>query len=378
MTLRGELVDDAASLERFIDRWDDLAVTARRPYCAPGWMLSWWRQAAPHNARLRVALALENEQLVGIAPFFSERSRTGLVRLRPLASGTAARLGPIALPGREGDAATPLAAAIEGARPATGVIALDEVDSGCQWPELLGHAWPARRARVKRYGDLAAPLVDLGSGGFDQWLQSKSGNFRQQVRRARRQLEGRGARWRVSTQGEEVRRDLDAFVRLHRARWSGRGGSQALTTGTGRFLAEAADRLPDGRFRIYSIDIAGEPISTQIFVSAGDGVSYWNGGFDEAFAAQRPALQTLVWAIEDVSGRGERRIDLGPGAQAYKYRLATGEEKLEFARVRPAGTLNRLQLAPESARHAAAERLTDAQRARVRQLLRRSAAGESS
>lgn len=378
MAIRGELVDDPASLERYADQWDEIAVAARQPYCAPGWMLSWWRHAAPEGAQLRVALALEDECLVAIAPLFAERNRTGLVRLRPLAAGTAARLGPVSLAGREQDAARAIASAIAGARPAAGVITFDEVEPGWQWPELLGDAWPAGRASVERYGELPAPLVDLDAGGFAEWLQGKSGNFRQQVRRARRQLEEKGARWRVSTEGEEVRRDLDAFARLHSARWSDRGGTQALNTGTDRFLAEAAERLPGARFRAYSIDIDGKPISTQVFVSTGDELSYWNGGFDESFAAQRPALQTLVWAIEDAFGRGERRMDLGAGAQDYKYRLASGEQKLEFARVVAPGRLNQLKLAPERARRVAAERLTGEQKTRLRRLLRKAPGGENS
>jgi CelD/BcsL family acetyltransferase involved in cellulose biosynthesis len=377
MAIRGELIDDPASLDRFVDQWDELAVAARRPYCSPGWMLTWWRHAAPKGAKLRVALALEDERLVGIAPLFAERSRAGLVRLRPLAAGTAARLGPVALAGREQEAAAALGAALAGARPAAGVIALDEVEPGWQWPELLGGAWPRGGASIERYGELPAPLVELDAGGFDEWLQSKSGNFRQQVRRGRRKLEGVGASWRVSTEGEQVRRDLEAFARLHSARWSGRGGSQALNAGTDRFLAEAAERLGGARFRVYSIDIEERPISAQVFVSAGDELSYWNGGFDESFAAHRPALQTLVWAIEDAFGRGERRMDLGAGAQDYKYRLATGEQKLEFARVVPPGRLNRLQLTPERARRVASERLTDQQKNRVRRVLRRSPAGEA-
>jgi CelD/BcsL family acetyltransferase involved in cellulose biosynthesis len=92
-------------------------------------------------------------------------------------------------------------------------------------------------------------------------------------------------------------------------------------------LKEVAPRLLSaGRFHLWLLEIQGVPISAQLFLSAGDRTSYWLGGFDEAWGRYSPGLLTLLVAIEDAFNRGETCLDLGPGGQSYKYRLADGEE----------------------------------------------------
>src|SRR5215831_3633865 len=74
-------VEDLRPLER---RWDELARTTRAPYCAPAWMLSWWRHCATPGDLLRVVIVRNDDDVVGIAPFFVRR-RGAVVSYRPLA-----------------------------------------------------------------------------------------------------------------------------------------------------------------------------------------------------------------------------------------------------------------------------------------------------
>ena len=366
MALTGELVDELDVAARHAEAWDALAVAVGRPFCAPAWMLAWWRRAAPKGARLRVALALDGGELAGVAPFYAERTRTGLERLRPLAAGTAARLEPLARPGREQEAAAAFLEVLTRARPRPRAIVLDEIGADSRWPELLASAWPGRRpARVERYHPIPAPTVAL-EGDYEGWLGSKSSNFRQQFRRTRRKLEGRGAVFRISG-ADELERDMAAFERLHHARWDSRGGSAALSPEVTQMVRDAVHELePSGRARLWCIDAEGETISAQLFVAAGDELVYWLGGFDDAWASERPALQTLIAAIEDGFARGERRADLGAGGQDYKYRLADGEDTLEFATIAQRDPLTAAQLAPDRLRRAVSARLSDERRERIR------------
>ncbi len=115
------------------------------------------------------------------------------------------------------------------------------------------------------------------------------------------------------------------------------------------------------RFRAYSIDIEEKPIATQVFVSAGDDLFYWNGGFDERFAAQRPALQTLIRAIEDRSAAVNAGWTLAPGRGTTSTVCERGAE----ARVRAGGGAGTAEPAAAGAREGArlaAERLTTSRR----------------
>jgi hypothetical protein len=67
MSLRAELVDDPARLAPHLAAWDELAVAAGRPYCAPAWMLAWWRALVPAGSELRVVLALDVAVVRGVA-----------------------------------------------------------------------------------------------------------------------------------------------------------------------------------------------------------------------------------------------------------------------------------------------------------------------
>src|SRR4051794_38235818 len=69
--VRGDVIEDSAKLDVVRSEWDGLAVAAANPYCVSGWLLSWWRHAAPAQAQLRAIVAFDGSELVGIAPFFA-------------------------------------------------------------------------------------------------------------------------------------------------------------------------------------------------------------------------------------------------------------------------------------------------------------------
>jgi len=332
-------------------------------------MLAWLRHAAP-KVKLRAVVALDGKRMVGIAPFCAVSGQLGLTQYRLLAAGSCSPVEPLAERGRESEAAAVFTACLAHARPRVDLLSLEGIHASSAWPSLLSAAWPGRRLRGHRELSHPAPELSLGDLTFEQWFASKSANFREQVRRGRRRLEGQGGCFRMSRSAEELDRDLASFARLHRARWSGRGGSEALTPGVERMVHDAAhELLADERFRLFCIDVGGRTIATEVFVAAGGELSYWLGGFDDDWAAQRPSLLGIVSAIDDGLQRGEARCDLGPGGQAYKYRLADSEQRADWLTMAPPGPramAAQLTLAPRRAWRAAPEGL----RAGVRKLRR--------
>jgi CelD/BcsL family acetyltransferase involved in cellulose biosynthesis len=369
-----EIVDDATDLEPLRERWDALAVAAGRPYCAPAWALAWWHNARPDGAALRVVAVRDDGEPIGIAPLWADPGALGGARYRLLAGGLSAPVGPLAVAGREPEVAAAVAGALAAAHPRPAAIAFEGQRAGPDWIAELAAGWPGRRPWRHATPAVVSPTVDLSPADYDAWLATKTSNFRQQARRFRRRLDKEGATFRVAEAGE-VDRAVGAFVDLHGARWSERGGSNALVDGLAPMLLEVAGELaPLGRFRAVTIEIGGAVVSAQLFVAAGGEVSYWNGGFDERWERHKPAQQTLLFAIADAIERGDRRIDLGPGAQDYKRRLADGEDAVDTVTVVPRGAaypLDRARLAPYQARWAVSRRLTPDVKRRLRGLLRR-------
>jgi CelD/BcsL family acetyltransferase involved in cellulose biosynthesis len=377
--LRGELAQDAGALAPHLEGWDALAVAAGRPYCAPAWMLAWWRELAPPGALLRVALAFDGNELAGVAPCWFDPGR-GPAWLRFLAAPLSSPTGPLAAPGDESRVSRSLAATLASANPAPCVIAFEGEPGGSPWPGLLAGAWPeGRGVAVKTDASVAAPFVPLRAGeGFEDWLAARSGNFRSQVRQGQRRLAEGGAAARQLDEPDAIAAALPGLARLHHARREPRGGSEVLDEPGLRMLVAAAKELaPAGRLWVSHIDGPETPVAALLFVAAGPVAAYWNGGFDDAWSRARPGLLALLGAVEEAVQRGHGEVDLGPGDQHYKSRLADERRELVTLSLRPRDwryPLTALRLAPGDLRARLARDLSQAQKERINRVLRR---GES-
>jgi CelD/BcsL family acetyltransferase involved in cellulose biosynthesis len=377
--MRSDLVADPDAIQPWRRAWDELAVDLGRPFSSPAWSLSWWLHAAPARAGLRVVLVWDGDELVAVAPLFVQ-VRAGLAFYRLLAAPTTARVEPLARPGTEPDAAAAIARRLEAADPFPDAIVFEGIPVGSMWPDLLAHAWPSRRApRVRRDMSMAAPTLSLGATSYEEWLGSRSGRWRREVRRRRRRLHEKGAEFRLSTTAAEVRSDLPRFAALHYARWSWRGGSSALDRGVESMLVAAAGELEGtDRFRLWTIEVDGKAISSQIFVGAGGELSYWLGGFDDAWAAYGPSTQAVLAAIEHAWKVEDERVDFGAGGQQYKYDFATGGDILEWTTVLPRTTrypITCVQLLPGQLRRqllsTASQRIPSVAKDSIKRTLRR-------
>jgi CelD/BcsL family acetyltransferase involved in cellulose biosynthesis len=159
------------------------------------------------------------------------------------------------------------------------------------------------------------------------------------MRRMRRQFAERGGVARIAD-AQTLERDVELFMQLHASRWEGRGSSTIVEQGQG-YGAMLADigraHIDSGRFRLWILEVEDTPISAQLFAQAGGEVAYYNGGWDERFAKLKPAMLGILEAIEQAFALGDERLDLGPGAQSYKLRLADGDDPLTWSMLMPPG-----------------------------------------
>jgi CelD/BcsL family acetyltransferase involved in cellulose biosynthesis len=377
MTVSWDVLDSSEAVESTVRDWDRLAVDAGLPYCAPAFLLAWWKHASPEGAQLRVVAVRDGDRLAGIGPFYAVRGRGGLWTWSLLGTDTSSRIEPVAAPADQADVGAALAEALAQGDPRPALIRLEGLPDDSPWPAALRAGWPGRR-RPWHHTEPAtpAPFVPLeGVDDVDAFLGTRSSNFRQQMRRARRKLDKDGGVFRVASTPEEIERDLTDFERLHAARWDWRGGSTAMTPGTDKMLAEAGrELLGSGRFQLVSLELDGKVVNSQLFIGAGQEISYWNGGFDDDYAAYKPSMIALVEAIRTSLEAGFTRFDLGPGAQEYKYRFSDTQDLLVWQTLIPPGSrypAARAAFAPKQARHALSQRLTREQKDKLKRLVRR-------
>ena len=335
-------------------------------------MTGWWRHAAPQGSVLRLVLVFEGKELVGVAPFFADDPLGILTRYRVLGARCSSRLDLLGRPGMETAVGSAFASALAGASPRPDVVMFEGIARGSPWPALLVEEWPGRPPALRRQFSQPSPNFRLAGLTYEEWFSSKSTNFRQSMRRRLRQLKREGASFHMASTEEEIERGLRFFSRLHHGRWSRRGGSGVLNRRVERMLEEAGkDLVHDQRARLWSIDVDGRPISSHLFLSAGGETSYWLGGFDENWARLQPSIVTILTAIEHAFSVGDVRFDLGTGGQDYKYRLATGEDPIDWTLLVPAGSrsaLAHIQMLPERTRLAAARRLSPGAKRTIRQI----------
>jgi CelD/BcsL family acetyltransferase involved in cellulose biosynthesis len=367
--LRTELIEDEATLAALAAPWDALAVAASRPYCAPAWMLAWWRHARPDGAGLRVVAVHEGSELIGIAPFWALDADARHSQYEILGARLCAPTGPLAASGREQEVAAAIVDVLASARPRPSEILLEDLVPPLGFGDHLAAAWPRRRPWALVSAPDPLRTISLKGLDFDGWLATLSSKFRQEARRQRRRLEEAGAEF-VLAGPDQVGRALDAFDDLHGARLA---DSDALVPGLHGMLAEVARELgPSGRLRIFTIEAEGRVVAVNIVLAAGDEVSGWNSGFDESWQQKlSPSLQLTLHVIGDAAERGDALFNLGPGSQGYKQRLADGQQEFAYTRLVPRGRrypLIRLRLAPGQVRSSLASRLSADAKQRLRRL----------
>lgn len=361
--LRSIVVEQMGGNEPWLPQWDSLAVDSGKPYCAPACLLSWWRSVASTRARLRIMLVLdEKDDLAGIAPLYFSADPWGFKHYRLLGAGTFPRVEPLSRPGERLETASAIATGLASLDPQAHCLGLEWTPTGSPWATLLAQYWPRnRKPTTLRKMQMVAPTLGLRDASFQDWLKSRSRNFRQQTARHRRRLLGAGAVVRLAEREEELEEGIDSLFRLHQARWQPRGGSSAIKPGVKLALVAAGRQLvPTRRVRLWSIEAGGRTISSHLFFAAGGELSYLMGGFDVGWATYQPSIHILLEAIEHAWAIGDDRIDFGPGADHYKYRFADDQDELEFVDIVPWGwryPATRCQLIPHQLRRGLARRL---------------------
>jgi CelD/BcsL family acetyltransferase involved in cellulose biosynthesis len=254
-----------------------------------------------------------------------------------LADVTSSFVEPLAAPGRRPAVAAALSAALRAAEPDVDVLSMAAVPQTDGWAELLRRHWPGWRPALAPVRATRAPYVDLPADGYDGWLAGRSSQTRKSIRRAQREFARAGGTFRRAVTPEEMASAVEDFVRLHLDRWRQRGGSSALTPAAVDMVREVSHSLDANRLQLWTADVDGKAVCCELLVAAGGEIHAWLGGFDERWSRFSPSLLVLTEVLRHAAEAGHRRLSLGPGSGAWKYRIATGDEVLHKIDVLPRG-----------------------------------------
>ncbi|MDB5512048.1 MAG: hypothetical protein JWR08_1531 [Enterovirga sp.] len=165
----------------------------------------------------------------------------------------------------------------------------------------------------------ASPVLGLSGSGPDALAVLPARKHRK-LRMAQNRVGRRGG---VVSEPEPggIDRFLDELVRLHGARWNGRGQDGVLADeAVRRFHAAALPALAAaGLARLFTLSIEGAVVGAYYGVLHRERACAYLGGFDPDFAFESPGTVLIGHAVADAAARGARVFDFLRGQEGYKY-----------------------------------------------------------
>jgi CelD/BcsL family acetyltransferase involved in cellulose biosynthesis len=336
--MRVELVTRYEDLASRSEGWNVL--TQDMPFLRWEWLGAWWRHYG-RGQQLFVPLVRDDqEQLVGLAPWFLETHPAFGRVVRFLGSGEACTdyLTILSAPGKECEVAEAIA---------------DWLDSvggrGALWDqvELIGAAkddaavWRLIE-RLAEHGNTlhrrestSCWRIEL-PGSWEEFQAQLSKTHRRQVRRALQRYEENGAAIHRANM-ENFNQVWDIFVELHQGRRESLGERGCFASDRfGDFLRDASEQcLATGTLRLSWLEYDGRPIAAEYMLQGGGVVYAYQAGVDPKRLDVEPGRMIAARLIQGAIEEGLAGFDFMRGDEPYKAHWRAKPRQLVEWRVIP-------------------------------------------
>ena len=313
-------------------QWNDLAGGV--PFRSWAWVESWWRaygETHQHSSRQRELCVLmvrdTSGRLVGLAPWYLERSRSRGAVIRFLGSGEVCSdyLSMLCVPGLEDPLAQALTAWLWYGDSADDNLDWDLIDFGpihehdtvtnrlAQQIQLHG-ATVHQRPSVNCWR-LALP------NSWEEYLARLSKSHRKQIRQLERRYFDSGvATLRVAQSPAQLEEGLAIFRHLHqkRRRALGERGcfeSQCFSSFIDRVSPQL---LAAGSLRLAWVEMDGRPAAIEYQLLGSDTVFAYQAGVDPAALEHEPGRLITIATLKQAIAEGRKAMDLLRGDEPYK------------------------------------------------------------
>jgi CelD/BcsL family acetyltransferase involved in cellulose biosynthesis len=303
------------------EEWTALAERAGNLFATWEWADAWWRVYG-RDQKLALAACRDAEGAVrAILPLY--RAQRGPVRmLRFIGHGPADQLGPVCAPEDRQAVAAALLRLLEERRGEWNVMLAERLAPAEGWTGMLGGTVVHREE---------SPTLQIAGRSFDEYLASRSKNFREQVRRRARKL-GREheVAYRLSDP-DRLDADLDTLFRLHDARWSGSGDeTSAFDDSRQQFhRAFARHAVERGWLRLWLLEAGGEPVACWYGFRFAQIEWYYQSGRNPEWERQSVGFVLMAHTIQAAFDDGMLEYRLLRGGEGYKERFASDDPGLE-------------------------------------------------
>jgi CelD/BcsL family acetyltransferase involved in cellulose biosynthesis len=298
------------------EEWRDLAERAGNIFASPEWVLTWWSHYGKGRSPL-IGMARSAGELQAMLPMY-ERWTHGVPVLRFIGHGPSDQLGPVVVPTGGGGATAVVEELLHELPLRRFLLLAEEVNGDQRFDEVSGARLLYRQSN---------PVLHIRGDSWDEFMQERSSNFRQQVRRFSRRVAELGTvSYRLSSDPAQLERDLDTLFDLHGKRWAVRTPFMEAESFHREFALRAFRR---GWLRLWTLEIDKRPVAAALgFRFAGSELLYQLGR-DPAFGHVSLGLLLFVNAVREGLADGIHEFRLLRGDEPYKLRLATADPGLE-------------------------------------------------
>jgi CelD/BcsL family acetyltransferase involved in cellulose biosynthesis len=355
--------DNFDSLAADQSTWNELSQGV--PFRAWGWLERWWRyygcgddgQPLPGHELMLLAVRDEQEQLVGVAPWYRQTTLSGTRLVRFLGCGEVCSEYPSILCRPEYEVAVTeeiakwLAAANESSNDSADEhwdrLELTPLDPADSVSVKLLEQLSSLGNRVEREEAASCWRVPLPAT-WDEYLAKRSKQLRNRLRSAHRTwMESGKVHLRIAPRDCDADRGFDILVDLHQRRWESRGlpGCFSSKPFAGFHRDVWKSLAANGQALIYWLEIDGKPLAADYALLSGDVMCGYQSGIDPDHLEMQPGQLMNMMALRTALEAGYKSYDFLRGDEPYKAHLGAERHPMLTARVIPQNTEARLRYA---------------------------------
>lgn len=333
--LEVESIEDVAGFALLRPEWAELlqASDVDCLFLSWEWLFTWWKHLAGAR-RLQLLTVRRGGRLLAIAPL--ARRPPQPERLLPfsvlefLGTGIVGSdyLDLVIRRGAEDEVLRALAAHLDERRL---VLELRQVKAASRFASRLAALLQKDGWVTDQTITDVCPYLDIAGHSWESYLGRVGPAHRQNVRRRLRRIAGSFAVDFEQARSESERQAyLALFVDLHRKRWSGRQGSEALSgAGIMEFHEEFSRlALQRGWLRLYVLRLERAPAASIYGFRYGRVFYFYQSGFDPRYREYSVGLVTMALTIQSAIGEGASEYDMLHGDEGYKFLWARGGRDL--------------------------------------------------
>lgn len=356
--LHVEVVTVGRPPDAIAQRWRELAVAAGNPFVLPEWHAAW---VATHPTDKPFVLVCRERsgELAGVVPLV-RRGR----RLLPAGEQLADWLGPACATADEERVAAAVMDALARAPRRWSVLQLDRCRTDGGWIRGLLCATPGRAIKLLPHrGDDVLLSIDLERDGPELRTTKKR---RELQRLSRRLNEDHLVTLRRATTAAQIERDLEALLRLRKARWGASFDAPAE-----HFLRAFTASLANlDLLRLWVIDVDGAQAGVLLGWRLDRRAFAYSQAFDGAYDRFGVGLALLAHAVRASAEEGCCCFDMLRGDEHFKSSFHVCRDAVTSYRAVRCRSFARVSAEALVAARSAYRRLPPHQRTRLRRALR--------